>query len=746
LSSKQLPAPLRARMERAFGADFSAVTVHEDGAAGALGAEAYARGDALHFAPGRYDPDTPAGEELIAHELAHVVQQRRGRVAAGEGDGDVNGDLSLEREADQLAATAVAGGSAHVAHGTGTAGTGTAIQARFAAATSYDTTGRLPAYRRGLPTHLPARTPFECLGPVGNVDGQGTPGYEIRSENRIYYVAQAVADAASPAYQERQLPEPHAEGAPTEIADWDVGKRKDGGIVRGSGTLGTTLRTTVKWGPTVKGPCGTPEGTWMEATYLGPDHPRGSPDKLSPGRISVSTGVDWVGGHLLNDRLGGPGDDPRNIVAIPDTPTNTLHETKVESAVKTHVNINGGWAYYKVWAEHEKRDARSTVSARNARGRIDPRQKRAWTRAADEAGEPVVDEVNVAKALNTIWCKLDATGAPTETVHQDRFPIPEPLEIADVATDDPVAWHEPLPSSDAVGGPPLFSPSFFLSPISCPVSGHDGDYPSGRYNQQHPTHPQLKADVMEGLMRHFIEPGTRREPGRVLHPSASFQNVLTAEGYELDPQRDGSVTWAQPPPPARGRGRGGARGGGGGRGRGRGTPRPGEDLWKRHIRTTSGQARQMYDGAAVDWFVNRYEEAAEDMGLESRLATLSQTPQLQLFRDAQETRKRKRAEAEEESRMAAEEARERARIEADAEAANEEEEEDEVEEGEGEGAGVSEAEDASGDERGDGDGSDGDGEAETRTAATAPRPAKRARRRSGPRDVTDPGDAPSSSD
>jgi hypothetical protein len=67
-------------MEPRFGHDFSDVAVFSDRAAGmsafALGADAYACGRAIVFAPGRYDPGADAGRALIAHELAHVVQQR----------------------------------------------------------------------------------------------------------------------------------------------------------------------------------------------------------------------------------------------------------------------------------------------------------------------------------------------------------------------------------------------------------------------------------------------------------------------------------------------------------------------------------------------------------------------------------------------------------------------------------------------------------------------------------------------
>ena len=84
-----LPQQVRLRMQQAHGADFSNVRVHHgfgsDPAgveARAAGAQAYARGDDLHFAPGAYDPHSEQGQRLLGHELSHVVQQRAGRVSA----------------------------------------------------------------------------------------------------------------------------------------------------------------------------------------------------------------------------------------------------------------------------------------------------------------------------------------------------------------------------------------------------------------------------------------------------------------------------------------------------------------------------------------------------------------------------------------------------------------------------------------------------------------------------------------
>jgi hypothetical protein len=107
-----LPAPVQAKMEHAFDADLSSVRVHEGSEAGALGAQAFAQGTDIHFAPGHYDPGSTAGQELIGHELAHVVQQSQGRVTSGrqnKGGAAVNDDPSLEREADEMGARAARG-------------------------------------------------------------------------------------------------------------------------------------------------------------------------------------------------------------------------------------------------------------------------------------------------------------------------------------------------------------------------------------------------------------------------------------------------------------------------------------------------------------------------------------------------------------------------------------------------------------------------------------------------------------
>lgn len=98
-----LPDGLRRQMEDFFRADFSDVRVHVGREAPALGATAFTVGSNIHFAPGRYQPQTASGIQLLGHELCHVVQQRAGRVRNPFGAGvAVVRNAVLEAEADRL--------------------------------------------------------------------------------------------------------------------------------------------------------------------------------------------------------------------------------------------------------------------------------------------------------------------------------------------------------------------------------------------------------------------------------------------------------------------------------------------------------------------------------------------------------------------------------------------------------------------------------------------------------------------
>jgi hypothetical protein len=74
-----LPRAVRATFEPRFGFDLAGVRVHADGpaseATSALGARAFTVGEHVFFGAGEYQPTSRQGQWLIAHELAHVVQQ-----------------------------------------------------------------------------------------------------------------------------------------------------------------------------------------------------------------------------------------------------------------------------------------------------------------------------------------------------------------------------------------------------------------------------------------------------------------------------------------------------------------------------------------------------------------------------------------------------------------------------------------------------------------------------------------------
>ncbi|MFL5861439.1 MAG: DUF4157 domain-containing protein [Solirubrobacteraceae bacterium] len=94
-------------MSSALGDQLGPVRVHDDQAAGrlteSLGARAVAVGEHVVFAPGEYQPGTPVGDALLAHELAHVAQQR-GPAPTAEPPGLA---AELERDADSAALSAV---------------------------------------------------------------------------------------------------------------------------------------------------------------------------------------------------------------------------------------------------------------------------------------------------------------------------------------------------------------------------------------------------------------------------------------------------------------------------------------------------------------------------------------------------------------------------------------------------------------------------------------------------------------
>ena len=104
-AGRPLDAGTRDQMGSHFGQDFNNVRVHDDNeahrAAKSLNAEAFTTGRDIYFSQGAYNPSSQGGQKLLAHELAHVVQQNQGAAGAGPHSFSVSHPSDpLERQAD----------------------------------------------------------------------------------------------------------------------------------------------------------------------------------------------------------------------------------------------------------------------------------------------------------------------------------------------------------------------------------------------------------------------------------------------------------------------------------------------------------------------------------------------------------------------------------------------------------------------------------------------------------------------
>lgn len=108
-AGQSLPPDTRATLESALGADLSDVRVHTDGEANRLTrtaeARAFTTGADIFVDQGAYNPGSPEGQRLLAHEAVHTVQQAAGPVAGTLVDGISISDPadSFEREAEEIA-------------------------------------------------------------------------------------------------------------------------------------------------------------------------------------------------------------------------------------------------------------------------------------------------------------------------------------------------------------------------------------------------------------------------------------------------------------------------------------------------------------------------------------------------------------------------------------------------------------------------------------------------------------------
>jgi hypothetical protein len=107
-AGQPLPKEVRKSMEGSFGFDFSRVRIHSDASADrsadSVNALAYTLGNDIVFSSGAYQPSSANGQSLLAHELAHVVQQdAAGPVVQSRKLQVSDTEDPLEREAESAA-------------------------------------------------------------------------------------------------------------------------------------------------------------------------------------------------------------------------------------------------------------------------------------------------------------------------------------------------------------------------------------------------------------------------------------------------------------------------------------------------------------------------------------------------------------------------------------------------------------------------------------------------------------------
>ena len=105
-----LPPDVARSMGDAFGANLDSVRIHTGPEPAQLAqsvqAVAFTQGADIYFGAGSYSPGTPSGQRLLAHELAHTVQQGGPR---GSGGAPIIGHAAdpAEAEADRIADSAL---------------------------------------------------------------------------------------------------------------------------------------------------------------------------------------------------------------------------------------------------------------------------------------------------------------------------------------------------------------------------------------------------------------------------------------------------------------------------------------------------------------------------------------------------------------------------------------------------------------------------------------------------------------
>ncbi|WP_083942802.1 eCIS core domain-containing protein [Sphingomonas soli] len=314
----------------------------------------------------------PGQEAHLPHEAWHVVQQAQGRVQPTTqmaGGVPVNDDRVLEDEADRMGALAAGG----------------AVQR--AAAPSMLPPPSAPVVQRALVQDAEIIATRD-----GNYDWRSFRG--TRTEN--------------------------FGGTATESGR--SAKLVDGVNVR---------RSHISWGAVdaVSG-----EGTSVDA-MIGPDHNLGSNPSAQNALKRVASfkklsGESYISGHLLTEKLGGPGNEARNLTAIPGT-ANSLQSSRIEDNLRVDVNEQGYWMRYILNVDYADKTKAVALAPRAIPAAM-------GVEATPASGGSTV-KVRYASRLVATWYRIDIDGNAATRPQTVTLTITSPLDSADAVASDPVA-------------------------------------------------------------------------------------------------------------------------------------------------------------------------------------------------------------------------------------------------------------------------------------------------------------------
>ena len=314
-----LPPDIRHTYERGFGADLHQVRIHTDAhaqlAADSIGALAFAVGNRVVFARDAYAPATPAGRRLIAHELAHVVQQ--GTADPLLASANLRIDDTGEAAADYAADRVIAG----EAPGTIGAPRTASVQPQFIEPPielPIEPPFELPPIEEPIPMPEPVPEPVPEPTPEPVPEPAPEPVPEPTPEP-------APEPTPDPAPEPKPTPWPWPTPVPVPFPQPDPEKDKKKRDPCASGQIPPTI---VSWTP---GPGGVARGVTARPLTRCPGNTRGSQASTSlykpeyaciKAKLPKDQAREWYRVHLLHGEtrrtagrsLHGPGDQLWNII------------------------------------------------------------------------------------------------------------------------------------------------------------------------------------------------------------------------------------------------------------------------------------------------------------------------------------------------------------------------------------------------------------------------------------------------